>query len=440
MNARFSTTVFLFFFALLLTPTVSANDGVYFTSGSFLVPVKETDISAKKEILTITICKDGYANVDVDYTFYNNSSEKKNVTMAFEAHPPYCSETLLNKNGIHPFISQFTVEMNGALLQHRNALVALKFVGESTWESDHKPLDMTQWKGVGEAPDSIVPFENAIYNEALDSVISYAYAYYFNATFRPGENKVHHTYRYRMGYAIDSKFLVPYWLTPVTRWANGQVDDFTMRIKTDGKIEEILLADSIFKGSEFKNFYPPVYHIKHWDVSYIFATISEHPLEWHSANFSPKADMEITSGDYPDSYEMRRWSTEGKVVIDKNGKPSRYLADTDDGYFVSVQDYGVVPREGARVVEYSAEKGQGIVYLNAETKAANVRLSPTKKSKVLCVIKDEEGELPETYPCLGLVTEQLPDGDYKQWFKIKVGKRVGYVSRDLMVWDSICTF
>lgn len=416
-----------------------ANDGVYFTSGSFLVPVKETDISAKKEILTITICKDGYAEVDVDYTFYNNSSDSKSVTMAFEAHPPYCSETQLNKNGKHPFISQFTVEMNGAQLHYRNALVAMNRVDDE-WQTDHKPLDMSQWKGVGEAPDSIIPFEDAIYNEALDSAISFAYAYFFDATFHPGENKVHHTYRYRMSYGVGYKFSVPYWLTPVTRWANGQVDDFTMRIKTDGKNEEILLADSLFKGSKFTNFYPPVYHISRWGVGYIFAAISEHPLEWHSTNFSPKADMLIESGDVLDSYEMRRWNTEGKVVIDKDGNPSRYLADTDDGYFVSVQDYGVVPREGARVEEYSAKNGQGIVYLNEETKAANVRQSPTKNSKVLCVIKDEEGELPTAYKCLGKVAEQLPDGLYKLWFKIEVNGKVGYVSRDLMIWDSICTF
>lgn len=419
--------------------SIFANDGVYFTSGNFLVPVKETDISAKKEILTITICKDGYANVDVDYTFFNNSSDRKNVTMAFEAHPPYGSGTPLNKNGIHPFISDFTVEMNNAQLQHSNALVAINHVNGKL-QTDHKPLDMTQWKGIGEAPDSIVPFEDAIYSEALDSVISYAYAYYFDATFQPGENKVHHTYRYKMGYAIDSKFLVPYWLTPVTRWANGQVDDFTLRIKTDGKFEEILLADSIFKGSEFKSFYHPVYHIKRWGADYIFATISEHPLEWHSANFSPKAEMEIVSGDYFGSYEMRRWATEGKVVIDKDGNALRYLADTDDGYFVLAQDYGVVSREGARVEEYSAEKGQGIVYLNDETQAANVRMAPTKKSKVLCVIKDDEGELPNAYRCLGLVRENLPDGDYKDWFKIKVNGKTGYVSRNLMIWDSICTF
>lgn len=425
---------------LLSINMASANDGVYFTSGSFLVPVKETDISAQKEILTITICKDGYANVDVDYTFFNNSNETKNVTMAFEANSPYNSGTTLNKDGKHPFISQFTAEMNGAQLQYHNALVAMNLV-DDVWQTDHEPLDMTQWKGVGEVPDSIIPFEDALYNEALDSAICYAYAYYFDATFNPGVNKVHHTYRYKMSFSVGSKFEIHYWLTPVTRWANGQVDDFTLRIKTDGEIEEILLADTLFKASEFKNPDFPIYHINHeWRGSCIFAIVGEQPLEWHSSNFAPKADMRIESGDNLYSYEMSKWCTEGKVVIDKDGNVSRYLADTDDGYLVLTQDYGVVPREGARVEERSAEKGQGIVYLNEETKAANVRMSPTKKSKVLCVIKDEDGSLPTTYNCLGIAEQRLSDGSYKLWFKIKVNGKVGYVSHDLMYWDSICTF
>ena len=73
--------------ALAAIITSTANDGVYFTSGNFLVPLQETDISVSKEILTITIGKDGFAKVDVYYEF-NNKGQAKNVTMAFEAASP----------------------------------------------------------------------------------------------------------------------------------------------------------------------------------------------------------------------------------------------------------------------------------------------------------------------------------------------------------------
>lgn len=80
--------VSLSLFALLSISTVFSNDGVYFTSGNFLQPIKETDISVAKEILTISIGKDRFATVDVYYEFMNNS-KAKNITMAFEATAPY---------------------------------------------------------------------------------------------------------------------------------------------------------------------------------------------------------------------------------------------------------------------------------------------------------------------------------------------------------------
>lgn len=43
---------------------------------------------------------------------------------------------------------------------------------------------------------------------------------------------IYHTYRYRMSYSIGRTFEVPYWLTPAKRWANHQIDDFTLCIST----------------------------------------------------------------------------------------------------------------------------------------------------------------------------------------------------------------
>ena len=95
---------------LVLALETFANDGVYYTNGSFLVPVKETDVSVKKEILEIKLCKDGYAEVCVDYTLYNNK-EGKTVTMAFEAAAPYEAWAPFSREGKHPFIQDFIVEM-----------------------------------------------------------------------------------------------------------------------------------------------------------------------------------------------------------------------------------------------------------------------------------------------------------------------------------------
>ena len=74
----------IFFLLLLLANVVRANDGRFYISGNHLVPISDADIRIDKEILTIRIADDGFAYVDVDYTF-NNLAEAKNVRMGFEA-------------------------------------------------------------------------------------------------------------------------------------------------------------------------------------------------------------------------------------------------------------------------------------------------------------------------------------------------------------------
>lgn len=60
-----------FIFFVLAMLTAWGNDGVYYTSGNHLVPLQETDISVRKEVLTISLMDNGYARVDVQYEFWN---------------------------------------------------------------------------------------------------------------------------------------------------------------------------------------------------------------------------------------------------------------------------------------------------------------------------------------------------------------------------------
>lgn len=421
------------FFSLLLFTLVDillANDGVYFASGNFLVPIKETDISAKKEILEITLCKDSFAYVTVDYTFYNNSNEKT-VTMAFEAAAPYNAWAPFSHEGIHPFIKDFTVLFNGKTLQHRNAVVAEG--------SGFSPLDLTQWKGFGEVPDSLLPMDGVLVNPAMpDSFCSYAYAYYFDAPFQQGENRVRHTYRYKMSWGVGRDFEVPYSLAPATRWANGQVDDFTLRIKAEDT-RDIVLPDTLFLGAPFTHSRNrEMYQIQ--DEIYgecLFAELMQGDvLEWHSKNFSPKEGMCIQSVSVL-RRGIRDYANTGKVVITDDGWEGCYLADAGDNYFVETQEYSLVPKARARVELREARKGQGFVYLKSDIRKANVREEPSMKGKVLFTIDNPEDELPECYPCLGYMSHKEANGQYKWWYKVDVGGRIGYISDKLLLWDSI---
>ena len=436
------TTITAFLFAVLGISTLWANDGVYFTSGSFLVPTRETDISVAKEILTITIGKDSIARVDVYYELVNNG-QPKTVTMAFEAEPPYNVGDPINRQGIHPFIKDFSVVMNNEKLTSRNSLVAAHFAFENQNDKiDFRPLDMTKWKGLGEAPDSLVPYENALYNAELDSVTGYAYAYCFDAPFKQGLNIVHHTYTYRMSYSIGKSFEIPYWLTPATRWANHQIDDFTLNITADD-LTEFCLTDTLFATAPFKKTSPQrglLYNItSEYGEPMIFASICEgDTVTWHSNNFCPTANICISSPEWDHNNAYYTHRRKAKVVIDKQGNESRYLADCGDNYLVDVQDYALVKKSEGRVVEYSAENGDGYLMLDDDVvqTRVNVRQKPSEKSKKIGYIATHPGELPEAFKCLGYVYEE----NNGFWFKLKIKGKVGYVAEQFMIWDAINTY
>lgn len=431
---------FLFICVLMVWSllTASANDGVYFTSGNFLVPTQETDISVSKEILTITIGKDNYARVDVYYEF-TNSGAPKTVTMAFEADAPYNSGEQLNLNGAHPFIHDFTVNMNGNTLRYDNAIVAL-FYNEGKPDVDFTPLDLTQWKGEREGGyDVELPGENMLYNARLDSMVNFAYAYYFKAKFQSGRNIVRHSYRYRMNYNVGERFSIPYWLTPATRWANRQIDDFTLNITTDEQTE-FCLPNSMFRAEPFKSTCEGTLFQLTTDYGedMLFAIAAPgDTVSWHARNFRPTAEMCIAAPIWDRQNVMYRCQTEAKVVIDSEGRESRYIADCGDSYFVDVQAYGLVKKKGSRVAEYSAEKGQGCLVLNSyEYQCVNVRQRPTYESPAIGQISDRPGEMPDVFPCLGLVNGEGKSRDW-QWLKLKIDGKIGYVKQGLMLWDAI---
>lgn len=416
---------------LVLALGARANDGIYYTSGNFLVPIAETDISVAKEILTITIGKDSLAMVDVYYEFFNGG-EAKTVTMAFEAEAPAGDMWQpLNQQGVHPCIKDFTVTMNGKTLVYDNKVIAIHF-GEAGRVTDFTPLDMTQWKGVGDVDNDFLPSCDCVYNASLDSITSFAYGYFFKAPFAKGKNIVHHTYSFRMSRNVTEKFLIPYWLTPATRWANNQVDDFTLRIKAEAPVQEFCMADAIFEASPFTM-------VGDGDI-YEMTTVSEEHfafvrlgndavLEWHGKNFSPTEEMTINS---PERVLMNAgWSD--LVVVDKDGMEYRFVGDCGEEYLVMAQDYGLIPKKGSRTYESSPFNGTGWVVAK-EPGRYNVRQQPTTKSPVVGTITYEEGYLPEAYPCLDQVQE--PDTWY-WWFKIRYGDKVGYIRTDLADWHSL---
>lgn len=279
MNRRVITMAFL----LLTIVTAMANDGVYYTSGNQLVPLRETDIQVKKEILTIDVSDPTFARVDVYYEFLNPTGKEKTLLMGFEADPPYSPDGAgFYEDGANPNIVDFNVEFNGNVLMHDNAVAALG--------KEFKPLNVKEWKLYEDYGDAIVRKDNP------DVVLNhFAYVYYFNATFRPGINKVHHTYSYRKSMSVGMSFSVPYKLSPAARWANGCIDDFTLIVKSDQPRHFVINRNALDGATKLgttgkvKTRVTKYYDTPMWEIA-----ISSGTVVFTATKFKPSAEEELS--------------------------------------------------------------------------------------------------------------------------------------------------
>ncbi len=279
--------IVILFLTLLHLPLM-ANDGVYYTAGNQLVPLQETQISVKKEILTISLTDNGYANIDVYYEFYNPSSTSKSIKMGFEADPPYNADYKFYEDGKHPYIKDFTVEMNNSKIQYHNAITIPQK------ENIFTPLDLNEWQYNADETDS------QLQNKGTKEYTPFSYVYYFDATFKPGINKVHHTYSYKLSMVVGISWILEYKLSPAARWANKQIDDFTFIIKAETTAKHFILSKNIFgtdkkfekvKGDYKMRTLPNSRYTEDasWEI-----TLRNGIIKMHITNFKPSEEHELS--------------------------------------------------------------------------------------------------------------------------------------------------
>lgn len=218
-----------FFMAIISLFVAHANDSSFSASGGQLVPAVETEISVRKEILTLKRNGDRL-RVDVYYEFHNPTSSDKKLIVGFVTPSPY-ERYFENPSDLlagQPCISGFRVEMNGFYLNHKLALVHRDVYDEK--KQDWVRLDVFK----NGKPNALSQHEIDGYAKSIEIEESgsydFDYVYYFDALFVPGVNIVKHTYEYELSNSAIHEFNFPYELTPACRWANGQIDDFTLII------------------------------------------------------------------------------------------------------------------------------------------------------------------------------------------------------------------
>ena len=335
------TTSILWVIAIL----ASANDGSFYVNGNQIVPLQETDVAVTKEVLTISIQDDGYASVDVLYEFTNRGAAKV-VDVGFEASSPYNTGDDLDRSGKHPYIYDFTVEMNGAKLPIRNYVVHHSSEDEPT---DFVPLDLNQWRDLEDSDDAISGIINKQTKENIDysyaycfkankENIDYSYAYCFKANFKEGKNVVHHTYRYQMSGGIYNHFGIPYWLKPAMRWANHQIDDFTLRIKAEKTAKQFCIAkDPMWSAAQWRLAEGTgKMHVVNggYDMEYYEFSLRNGTYEWHAKNFRPTDDIHIDSAEGAlfsrEDFKLGRFYDRSASIL----VPYEKMEDTDDGMLI----------------------------------------------------------------------------------------------------------
>lgn len=199
----------------------AANDGAYYASGNQLVPVFETTVSVKKEILTVKKINGKFIQVTVYYEFFNPDAAKE-IVVGFEAFAPQGDVDPTPYKGQHPYMHDFTVAMNGNPIPYEIALV-------------HDSIETEN--GAIKSADTV--------ESHWDEFNPFYYIYHFKAKFESGINKVVHTYNYEISSSVGSFFRFDYILTAANRWANRQIDDFTLILDL-GECEEYNIEKTFF--------------------------------------------------------------------------------------------------------------------------------------------------------------------------------------------------
>ena len=289
-----------------------ANDGVFFATGNQLIPITETDISVKKEVLTINRVGD-HLEVTVYYEFFNPKGEKE-LLVGFEAEAPYPpQEEYMKLFPLQPHMRNFKVVMNGQVLPFEVAHV-------ERWEDDGT--------GIYKRPSYVKNghIQSWTRKQCEDSLIAWDYnscpfdfVYHFKAKFRPGLNIIQHTYDFDLSFSVEEEFFFPYILTAANRWANHQIDDFTLNINM-GNRESFYILPEFYKDANEWNILGKgkVSMNNNWGmlegITPLFH-IQEGSLSFHKTNFSPDGELHILKRRFW-SFSWAYWDDFGKDEAD----------------------------------------------------------------------------------------------------------------------------
>src|SRR5688572_21677929 len=202
------------------------NDGAFKAQGNQLIPMYETDISVKKEILTIKRITENQVAITVYYEFYNPKKSKE-LEVGFEAISPGGDVDARPVRGQHPYIRGFTVNINGQAIPF-----SVSIVKDSLYFKNGKFKSITLAQAQEESNND-------------PNYVDFFYVYHFRAQFKEGLNTIIHTYTADLSGSVAESYSFDYILSAAGRWANRQIDDFTLQIDM-GQFQDFSIPNSFF--------------------------------------------------------------------------------------------------------------------------------------------------------------------------------------------------
>ena len=189
----------------LLSIFTFANDWEFGSEGEHIIPLKGSNMSIKKEKITLKLTPDGML-VNVKFTFDSPNAENKIIGFVTpESGNGDEGEERGNRKPEPLKIKNFKTTVNGKEVK-----------------SNVELLSKLLSKGV---------LDNNVVKEYTEKEKEYFnYVYYFNADFKQGENIVEHSYFYTGSYGVYEREF-GYVVTTISKWKNQTVEDFEIEIQ-----------------------------------------------------------------------------------------------------------------------------------------------------------------------------------------------------------------
>ena len=285
-------------------------------NGNQLIPVNETQVELRKEILTVKRVGRNML-IDVDYTFFNPGKAKE-VLMGFEAPMPRGAAEFqydrwkMTRN--HPYLEGFVVEINGIRIPYKADIVNKRafntrgsLAGFPQSEIDLLNERKSTSRGLYHGYHSNQSRKGKDELNYRDFLFEYVYVNYFDAKFNPGINKVHHTYSFPISGTNDVPLDFRYILTAANRWANNQIDDFTLIVDM-GDFRDYYINQTFFKGT------------KNWNdaaLLYLYNPYADDMEEMgmHIGRGHENGSLHVRTKEAPIVYKQKDFRPKGELMI-----------------------------------------------------------------------------------------------------------------------------